>query len=215
MFGASLFQGESDDSTGMDASPDAEFSSTNPNGFYQQPGDQYGFSSTNPNGDPGQSIDPAEQAGFNASRAADSISNQSKSAVSESAMIGKSTGLASGFHSIFNPTAARVRRYQRILSRNQAKYAINQAKRAKDQYVEDSQIQLQSLQQSYVGRGLGESSIYNEGMQYYKDTMARKMATYDENITIAQNSARLVNSQIKDSYAQPYISLVNSVASMF
>lgn len=213
MFGAlNMFQGT--DVNEMDGSNE-EFSSTNPNGYYQEPGDQFGFSSTNPNGSPNFSIDPAEQAGANASAASDRIANQSKSAVSESANIGKSAGLFSAIHSMVNPGAARVRKYSRILSRNQAKFALRQAKRAKDQYLQDSQIQMQALQQSYAGRGVGESSIATEGMQYYKDTMARKIATLDENITIANNSARLVNSQIHDSYSAQYISFANSVASLF
>ncbi len=114
----------------------------------------------------------------------------------------------------FDSKAKKVARKQRVLARHQAQASIDNAVRARDQYAEDSQRQGQGLQQSYAARGVGESSIQQEGMKYFQDTAARKAAELDQNIQLAQMGKELTMSQISASYAQPYMHIIGGVLNM-
>jgi hypothetical protein len=122
--------------------------------------------------------------------------------------------LMAGLFSLFDSKAKRVASNQRKYSRAMAQAAIDNAQRAKDQYAQDSAIQRQGLQQSYSGRGIGESSIQQEGMQYFNDTATRKAAELDQNVTLANMGQRLTNSQISQSYAQPYMHVIGGILNM-
>lgn len=179
-------------------------------------GFNFAQASENAYGAPGgtsQNVDPAEQAATQAYANAAGI-NQQTNAMNIAGGIGKSVGLFSAIEGLVGPRAKRLARSQRVYSRHQAQFAVNQAHRAIDQYKQDSAIQAQKLGQSYSGRGLGESSIQQEGMQYFKDTAARQAAQLDENLTMAELGQRLVHSQISASYSQTWLSLGNSVANM-
>lgn len=130
--------------------------------------------------------------------------------------IGKSAGLFTAVWSILNPKAKRLQRRQRIYARNQAAYQLAQSGRNLDQFRQDSEIQRQKLQQSYAGsRGLGESSIKDEGMKYYNESTDRTMLDLAARYSLAQNNQDLVRSQISVSYMNPYLSFGNAAASMF
>ncbi len=161
--------------------------------------------------------DPAEAAAMQAERGAD-IDTQNANqniAMSVSGGIGRSAGLFSAIEGLVGPRQKRLRKSQRVFSRAQAKAGIDNARRALDQYKQDSAIEEQRLNQSYSGRGIGQSSIQQEGMQYFHDTEARKMAALEQNINLAQLGQRLNQSQISASYANTWTSFGNSVAALF
>jgi hypothetical protein len=208
MFGASLWGGEDVNASALGGAEQGA-----------QQGQNYGQYSAAAYGDTGsgssnQNTDPAEQAATQAYANAAGINQQTNNASAVAGGIGKAVGLFSSIEGLVGPRAKRLAKSQRVYSRHQAQFAVNQSIRARDQYKQDSAIQEQKLAQSYSGRGLGESSIHDEGMQYFKDTAARQAAQLDENVTMAQLGQRLVHSQISASYAQPWLSLGNSAANM-
>lgn len=122
--------------------------------------------------------------------------------------------LMSGLFMAFDSKAKKVARKQRVLARAQSQAAIDNSIRAKDQFADDSARQRQGLEQSYSGRGVGESSIHDEGMKYFNDQAARKAAELDQNIILAQMGKELTYSQISASYAQPYMHIIGGVLNM-
>lgn len=162
--------------------------------------------------------DPAEAASMRAEASADQYTNEASSAMTNaqnvSSGIGRSMGLFSAIEGLVGPRQKRLRASQRVYSRMQAQAAIDNANRALSQYKEDSAIQQQQLNQSYSGRGIGQSSIQQEGMQYFQDTQARKMAALQQNVQLAQAGQRLNQSQISASYAATWTSFGNSVAAL-
>jgi hypothetical protein len=209
MFGGSLFGGEDENAAAL-GGEDGETSSSMgdygkqgfgamENGSYE--GSQSGWTNAG---------DPAEQA------IKDSSANLSHDVTGQdvSAGIGKAAGLFSSIYGMFDARAKRNRRNQRRFSRQQAAYHLAQAQRNVAQYAQDSAIQEQKLSQSYAGRGLGESSIYNEGMQYFRDTRDRTMQGLAEAAALANTSQDLVRSNISMSYANVWLSFGNSLANM-
>jgi len=213
MFGDSLFSGTDVNAGATDST--GAFSSTNPNGYMQQPGDQGAFSSTNPNGGVGVE-DPAQAAAMQAEQAANTDTAQADQniAMSVSGGIGRTVGLFGSIEGLVGPRQKRLRKSQRVFSRAQAQAGVDNANRALAQYTEDSAREKQQLSQSYSGRGIGESSIEQEGMQYFNDTQARKMAALQQNINLAELGQRLTRSQISASYANTWTSFGNSLSNM-
>ena len=168
-------------------------------------------SSTNPNVDPASQA--AGQAYANAAGINQQTNSQTNSAIAGAGGIAHGAGLFTAIDNLVGKGRV-VSKRQRVFSRHQAQFAVNQAQRAIAQYKADSAIQEQKLAQSYAGRGLGQSSIQQEGMQYFHDTAARQAAQLDENLTMAQLGQRLVHSQISQSYAQPYIGFWNAIGAM-
>lgn len=162
--------------------------------------------------------DPAEQAQASASAGADYYSQQASQASNTGATIagsiGHAVGLSTAIGGIFGHKYKRQRVIQRRLARQYAQAAIDNSQRALDQYKQDSAINQQKLQQSYAGRGVGQSSMYDEGMQYYNDTTARKMAALQQNVQLAQTGQLLNESQISTSYAETWNSLGNSIMNL-
>ena len=208
MFGASLFEGGDENAAALGGGGNSY------QGSYNEAGQMMGNSgAVNEAGQSMANFDPAQGAANAAYSNAAGI-NQQTNAMGVAGGIGKAVGLFSSIEGLVGPRAKRLAKSQRVYSRHQAQFAVNQAMRARDQYKQDSAIQEQKLGQSYSGRGLGESSIESEGMQYFKDTAARQAAQLDENVTMAQLGQRLVHSQISASYAQPWLSLGNSLGNM-
>lgn len=212
MFGGSLFGGEDENASalgdeggiGERSSSTGEYGSMGfgNNGSYEE--QQSGW--TNASG----SNDPAEQA------IRDSSANLHSDTTGQdiSAGIGKAAGLFTSIYGMFDARAKRNRRNQRRFARQQAAYHLAQAQRNVEQYKADSAIQEQKLAQSYAGRGLGESSIYNEGMKYFRDTRNRTMQDLAERASLANTSQDLVRSNISMSYANVWLSFGNSLANM-
>ena len=159
--------------------------------------------------------DPAQTAARNAEYSANATTQDTK-AQSTSGKINAPNGnaLISGLFQAFDSKAKKVARKQRVLSRAQAQAAVDNSVRAQQQYAVDSERQRQQLQQSYAGRGIGESSIQQSGMDYFNETAARKAAELDQNITLASMGKELTYSQISASYAQPYMHTIGGVLNM-
>lgn len=226
MFGGSMFDDEGGDvnagalsaeeSSGFSGGYDA--SGGQGGGGYEYGQGMPGGSFTNDSGMRSGTADPASFYAGQAEFAADKYSSAGEAngvtAQQIAAGINRAVGLSSAIGQLAGYRWRNLAKQQRIMSRMQAKAGIDNAQRAIDQYKEDSQREEQQLSQSYAGRGLGESSIFNEGMQYYRDTEARKMASLQQGLTLAQQQAKLVKSQIAASYAAKWDSFGNSVMNL-
>ena len=167
--------------------------------------------SGNPNADP--AMEAAQSAEYSANADTQAAqANQMSSQINNQTAGGNQ--LMTGLFSLFDSKAKRVASNQRKYARAQAEAAIENASRARDQYAADSSQERQKLSQSYSGRGIGESSIKDEGMQYFNDTAARKAAELDQNVMLANMGQRLTNSQISASYAQPYMHVIGGILNM-
>ena len=164
-----------------------------------------------------QNEDPALQATMDAQFQSNATTQSAQANEMASQINNGSAGgnaLMTGLFSLFDSKAKRVASNQRKYARAQAEAAIENASRARDQYAADSSQERQKLSQSYSGRGIGESSIKDEGMQYFNDTAARKAAELDQNVMLANMGQRLTNSQISASYAQPYMHVIGGILNM-
>lgn len=166
-------------------------------------------SGANPN------VDPAMQSVNVASQGADQLEQQASSNAQQAGNPAAAAGgLAGGIASLFDSKAKKVAQMHRKVGRAQAQAAVDNSQRAIDQFAADSSRQRQQLQQSYAGRGIGESSIQQSGMQYFNDTAARKAAELDQNFHLAVLGQQLTSSEIALSYRQPYMNIVGGILSM-
>ena len=172
-------------------------------------------------GGSGGGSDPAGMA-FNAE--ATDATNWSNQGVSESNQAANTArginaaggnGIVSGLVQLFDPAARQEASAQRGLARGQAQAGVDSANRAVSQFNEDNPIQRTKLEQGYAGRGLGQSSIDQEGMQYFDDSSMRTAAQLDQNVNLATLSQYLTASEISASYAQPYFNLIGGILNLF
>lgn len=110
----------------------------------------------------------------------DSGAVNSEAGASPSAVVNLVTGLFKGY--IFGRAAKKQRAYEKA----QRAYALAQAQRNLDQFNEDAPRQTAAANQGFSARGLGQSSIQQEGMKYLADTQARESASLQEQLNLAR-----------------------------
>lgn len=216
MFGG--FGGEDVDNEGAGGESAGISGGDSPNsgGYYShQEGGQDDFSSSNGT----SSVDPAakdyEEAQLHASQTLSTQGTSTAADINSNKLGGGGGQMIGAIYSLFDPKARRLAKRQRSMARTQGRLAIANAQRAIEQFQMDSQRQEQNLQQSYAARGIGDSSIKNEGMEYYARMVALKNQSLSDNLNLARVGMTVINSQIAASYAQPYLQLVSGAINTF